>query len=50
MILYFSGTGNSFYVAKKIQSITEDKIISINEFIKKNRTISQCICKEIIIL
>lgn len=36
MVLYFSGTGNSRYVAKKIAKITNDKIISINQRIKEN--------------
>lgn len=35
MILYFSGTGNSSYVAKVIQSINGDEIVSINELMKK---------------
>lgn len=35
MILYFSGTGNSKYVAQKIGSITDDQLISINERIKQ---------------
>lgn len=35
MILYFSGTGNSRYVAKIIQRITNDDIASINDFMKK---------------
>lgn len=35
MILCFSGTGNSTYVSKVIQSITGDEIISINDLIKK---------------
>lgn len=37
MILYFSGTGNSSYVAKKIQSISGDEIISMNKLIKEER-------------
>ncbi len=35
MILYFSGTGNSKYVAKKIQSVSGDEVISINDLMKK---------------
>ncbi len=35
MILYFSGTGNSRYVAKKIAEITSDEVISINQQIKE---------------
>ena len=36
MVLYFSGTGNSRYVAKKIAEISGDEIISINQRIKEN--------------
>lgn len=36
MILYFSGTGNSRYAARKITEITGDKVISINQQLKKN--------------
>lgn len=40
MILYFSGTGNSRYVAEKISKITDDSVISINEILKsKNKDI-----------
>jgi ferredoxin len=35
MILYFTGTGNSSYAAKIIQSINGDEIVSINELMKK---------------
>ncbi|MBO5283076.1 MAG: EFR1 family ferrodoxin [Lachnospiraceae bacterium] len=34
MVLYFSGTGNSRYVAKKIAEISGDEIISINQRLK----------------
>lgn len=34
MILYFSGTGNSRYVAQVIGTVTGDKIVSINELLK----------------
>lgn len=34
MVLYFSGTGNSRYVAKKIAEISEDALISIGQKIK----------------
>lgn len=34
MILYFTGTGNSRYVANVIKSITADEIVSMNELIK----------------
>lgn len=35
MVLYFSGTGNSRYVAKKIAEISGDEMISINQRIKE---------------
>ena len=35
MILYFTGTGNSRYIAEKIAKETEDKIININDKIKQ---------------
>lgn len=34
MVLYFSGTGNSRYVAKKIAEVSGDEIISINRRLK----------------
>lgn len=34
MILYFSGTGNSCYVAKRISEIAGDEAISIGQKIK----------------
>lgn len=34
MILYFTGTGNSRYVANVIKSVTNDEIVSMNELIK----------------
>ncbi|MBR5203106.1 MAG: EFR1 family ferrodoxin [Clostridia bacterium] len=36
MILYFSGTGNSKYVAEQIAKITSDEIISINDKLRNN--------------
>ena len=38
MILYFSGTGNSRYVAEQIGKITCDEVVSINEKMKNNDT------------
>jgi len=38
MILYFSGTGNSRYVAQKISAETGDTLISINEKLKAHDT------------
>lgn len=40
MILYFSGTGNSKYVAEKIAASTEEKVISLNEIIKNNKNMN----------
>lgn len=36
MIFYFTGTGNSLYVAKKISQYNNDRIVSISEEMKKN--------------
>lgn len=36
MILYFSGTGNSKYIAKKIQFALGDEIVDLNAKIKSN--------------
>ncbi len=36
MIFYFSGTGNSKYVANQVANLINDKIISINHFLKNN--------------
>ncbi len=38
MILYFSGTGNSKYVANLIAKITSDELVSINDKLKNNDT------------
>jgi ferredoxin len=37
MILYFSGTGNSKYVAKAIHSVTGGELVSINQLIKSRK-------------
>lgn len=37
MIFYFSGTGNSRYVAEEISKVTGDELISINNCIKENK-------------
>lgn len=36
MVLYFTGTGNSRYVAKRIAEATGDELFSMNDRIKKN--------------
>ena len=38
MIFYFTGTGNSLYIAKKIAEITGDTLVSMNDKIKQNDT------------
>lgn len=38
MIFYFSGTGNSKYVAKQIAKITNEELVSINEKLKNYDT------------
>ena len=35
MLLYFSATGNSEYIAKNIAHLCNDSVISINEYMKK---------------
>lgn len=41
MILYFSGTGNSRYVAVRISEMTEDhEVVSINHFLKEGKKIT----------
>lgn len=36
MILYFTGTGNSTYVAEKIAEMTADSLISMTDKIREN--------------
>jgi len=38
MILYFSGTGNSAYIAKRLSEELQDELLSINNRIKKSDT------------
>lgn len=37
MVVYFTGTGNSRYVAEGIALLTNDKLVSANEFIKAGK-------------
>lgn len=37
MVLYFSGTGNSLYIAKKIAEALDDRIVSIADLVCKNQ-------------
>ncbi len=39
MVLYFTGTGNSRYVAEQIAEALNDSIVSINDIIKKNEVV-----------
>jgi NAD-dependent dihydropyrimidine dehydrogenase PreA subunit/flavodoxin len=39
MIVYFSGTGNSRYVAEALALRLSDKLVNANEFIKEKRTL-----------
>lgn len=38
MIFYFSGTGNSQLVAQEIANVTNDELVSINQYLKANET------------
>ena len=38
MVFYFTGTGNSLYIAKRIAEITGDTLVSMNDKIKHNDT------------
>ena len=40
MILYFSGTGNSKYVARRIADVLGDEIVNLNDCIKASDTSS----------
>ena len=43
MILYFSGTGNSRYISEVINSILNDEIVCINDYLKNNqKSIFEC--------
>lgn len=37
MIFYFSGTGNSLWVAKKLAELQDERILSIAELMKEKR-------------
>lgn len=42
MILYFTGTGNSRFIANQLGNLLEDEIVSMNEYIKSGKTGSFC--------
>lgn len=46
MILYFSATGNSKYCAEFLASKTNDKIISLNDMMRKNINVIDCTGEE----
>ena len=35
MIIYFTGTGNSKYLAEEISKLIDDELVCANEYIKK---------------
>ena len=37
MILYFTGTGNSRYVADYLSKLTDDELVCINDYLKENK-------------
>ena len=37
MILYFSGTGNSRYVAKRLGEALQDEVVSMNDYLRSGR-------------
>ncbi len=39
MVIYFSGTGNSEYVARRLAHLSDDKAVSLNEFDRKENLI-----------
>lgn len=41
MVLYFSGTGNSKYIATRIWDSIGGTIISVNDYLKSNKTLEQ---------
>ena len=40
MILYFSATGNSEYIAKKLGYLCNDEVVSINDYMRKNEVLN----------
>lgn len=38
MILYFTGTGNSKYIAERIATVLNDRLLNMNERIKAKNT------------
>lgn len=50
MILYFSGTGNSKYVAEQLSLITNNKIVSINNLLKSGENSPVAVDGDLIIV
>lgn len=50
MILYFTGTGNSRYIAKRMKEKTSDDMICINDRIKRKDTGSIAVSGDLIIV
>lgn len=48
MILYFSGTGNSAYAAKKIGEQTGEPVVSVNNYLKRKKLFSDTECKKLV--
>jgi len=48
MIFYFTGTGNSLHIAKRVAAITGDTIVSMNDKIKQNDTQPICVADKLI--
>ena len=46
MFLYFSGTGNSAWIAKKLGALIGEEAISINGYLKQKKFFAdtECIC------
>lgn len=48
MILHFSGTGNSAYVAKKIGEQIGEPVVSINGYLKRKKLFSDTECEKLV--
>lgn len=40
MILYFSGTGNSRYIAEVLAKETEEQLISLNQLLRQQKPVT----------
>ena len=41
MILYFSATGNSEYIAKYLADLVNDEAVSLNDYLKKKEVLNE---------